>query len=127
MLIERYFDLIEQALDGSPFVDRWTMQPERRGRTQGYLRGDAYLVDGSRMHFREYVDVTRSVERATYAYQYMSADQRFIFRYDNTEHHPQIATYPHHKHAGSEENVVASPAPTLAEVLDEIGRGMGAA
>ena len=41
---------------------------------------------------------------------------------DNTEHHPQIATYPHHKHEGSEENVIPSFAPTLAAVLAEIER-----
>jgi len=127
LLIERYFLLIEQELDNSPFVYHWIMQPERRGRTQGYLRGDVHLVDGSRLHFREYVDVTRSVERATYAYQYMSADQQFIFRYDNVAHHPYISTYPHHKHDGSDANVLPSSAPTLADVLAEIGRVMGLA
>jgi len=29
-------------------------------------------------------------------------------------------TYPHHKHNGVEDNVVASPAPDLAQVLSEI-------
>jgi hypothetical protein len=122
LLIEEYFDLIERQLDSSPIVSHWTMQPEQRGRTQGYLRGDVHLVDGSRLHFREYVDVTRSVERATYAYQYMSTDQQFIFRYDNVAHHSHISTHPHHKHEGSEENVIPSSAPTLIAVLAEIGR-----
>lgn len=122
MLIERYFDLIDRQLGNSPIVSQWTMHPEKRGRLQGYLRADVLLTDGGRLHFREYVDVSQSVQRLTYAYQYMTQDQRLIFRYDNVAHHPQIETYPHHKHVGTEDNVVPSSAPTLADVLDEIGR-----
>lgn len=122
MRIERYFESVEQQLESNPLVRHWTMHPERRGRTAGYLRGDVQLVDGSRLHFREYVDVTVSVARATYAYQYMGADQRLIFRYDNVEHHSHISTYPHYKHEGREDNVVASSAPMLVDVLEEIRR-----
>jgi len=120
--IERYFDQVEAQLDASPIVSQWTTHPERRGRMQGYLRADVLLIDGSRLHFREYVDVAYGIQRITYAYQYMTHDQQLIFRYDNTEHHPQIATHPHHKHEGSQTNVIPSTPPTLADVLEEIGR-----
>jgi hypothetical protein len=42
----------------------------------------------------------------------------------NTEHHQKLnlPTYPDHKHAGSEDNVIASTAPDLAAVLKEIER-----
>ena len=89
---------------------------------QGYVRADVLLMDGSWLHFREYVDVSQTVERLTYAYQYMTQDHKLVFRYDNVAHHPQISTQPHHKHDGSEEHVVASSAPTLAHVLAEIER-----
>lgn len=125
MLIDRYFELIEAQLDNNPAVRRWKMAPEPRGRSLGYLRGDVELIDGSRLHFREYVDVAHNIQRITYAYQYMDSTHRLIFRYDNTDHHPHIPTHPHHKHAGSEETIVPATAPTLADVLDEIRRGMG--
>jgi hypothetical protein len=32
----------------------------------------------------------------------------------------QIEAHPHHKHAGGEDNVVASDAPDVSAVLDEI-------
>jgi hypothetical protein len=52
----------------------------------------------------------------------MNSSGALIFRYDNTGHHKKLGlpTYPHHKHEGSEENVIASSAPTLADVLQEI-------
>jgi hypothetical protein len=52
----------------------------------------------------------------------MDAEQSLVFRYDNTGHHKKLnlPTYPHHKHEGSEQMVVPSSAPSLAEVLEEI-------
>ena len=52
----------------------------------------------------------------------MDSAQQLVFRYDNTGHHKKLnlPTYPHHKHVGSESNVVASSAPTLTDVLTEI-------
>jgi hypothetical protein len=52
----------------------------------------------------------------------MDANHGLIFRYDNTGHHKKLnlATYPHHKHEGTEDRVLSSAAPTLAEVLLEI-------
>lgn len=109
MLIEQYFLHLQAELENSAVVDEWAMEPERRGRTQGFLRVDVILTNGTLLHFREYVDVAQAVQRLTYAYQYMTQDRSLIFRYDNTDHHPHIATHPHHKHDGSEENVVKPP------------------
>ena len=59
-----------------------------------------------------------------YTYHYMAASKALIFRYDNTGHHKRLnlPTYQHHKHDGSVEHVVASPAPNLGAVLTEIER-----
>lgn len=68
------------------------------------------------------MSVETDVDRDMYSHQYMSAQNQLIFRYDNTGHHKKLnlLTYPHHKHSGSEENVVASSAPALSDVLNEI-------
>lgn len=52
----------------------------------------------------------------------MNAAKQLIFRYDDADHHRELnlPTHPHHKHEGSEANIVAAPAPTLADVLAEI-------
>ena len=41
-----------------------------------------------------------------------------IFRYDNTEHFPDLPNFPYHKH--TPKNVIASSSPTLEEVLKGI-------
>lgn len=52
----------------------------------------------------------------------MTANHQLIFRYDDTAHHKKLhlPTHPHHKHDGSEDNVVASAAPDLTAVRGEI-------
>ncbi|NJN82981.1 MAG: hypothetical protein HC802_12345 [Caldilineaceae bacterium] len=57
-----------------------------------------------------------------YSYHFMDANHRLVFRYDDADHHHELSlsTHPHHKHDASEENVVASSAPTLADVLAEV-------
>lgn len=60
---------------------------------------------------RSFLDV-RITRRGNYSYhwQHHTADQS-IHRWDNTPHHSNIATYPHHFHDGREENVVTSTLP----------------
>jgi len=41
-----------------------------------------------------------------------------IFRYDNTPHHPDVDTYPDHKHVG--ESVISAARPGIEKVLSEV-------
>ncbi len=77
---------------------------------------------------RGYVEVERLDEvvllrdeqlvKLRYAYHYQDRSGEPIFRYDNAPHHPNIPTYPHHKHVGSA--VVPAQVPDLSEILREI-------
>jgi len=95
---------------------------EKRGVYEGFIRADLYFADGSMLHFREFIDVEIGPERLMYAYQFVDFSKKLIFRYDNTGHHKKLRlpTYPHHKHQNSEGNVIASEAPELNKVLEEI-------
>jgi len=120
--IETYFQQLRETIDSCPVVRSFNVTYDKRGSHEGFIRGEIYFVDGSILHLREFVDVEIGVDRLTYVYQYMDPAKKLVFRYDNTGHHKKLnlPTYPHHKHEGSEYNVVASPAPDLAAVLSEI-------
>jgi len=45
-------------------------------------------------------------------------------RWDNAPHHPQVKTYPHHLHAGSEEKILACEAMSLDKVLKSIEKNI---
>ena len=122
MRIEAYFQQVRRAIETCPVIQSFSVTYDKRGTYEGFIWGEVYVIDGSMLHLREFVDVELTPERLTYVYQYMDAAQQLVFRYDNTGHHRKLnlPTYPHHKHEGSESHVVACPAPDLSTVLDEI-------
>ncbi len=96
--------------------------PSQRSDFEGMIRGEIKFLDNSVLMVREFVDVELTIDRDMYSYQYMTASNNLIFRYDNTRHHQKLnlPNFPHHKHDGSQENVISSNAPTLVDVLQEI-------
>jgi len=56
--------------------------------------------------------------RVAYRYYYQGDNGSLIFRYDNSPHHPQLATFPAHKHVG--DTVIAAEPPDLTDVLRKI-------
>ena len=87
MLIEEYFDKIDSLFSSSPLVKGLTIERDKRGMYEGFIRGKINFQDNSLLHFREFVYVEISIDRKMYSYQYMNSDNNLIFRYDNTEHH----------------------------------------
>lgn len=122
MQVEHYFQQIREIIESSPFIQLSDISYNKRSSYEGYIRGEVLFVDGSVLHLREFVDVEIESERLMYVYQYQDSENKLIFRYDDTGHHKRLKlqTFPHHKHQGSEENVIASDAPTLSQVLEEI-------
>lgn len=119
-MIEQYFQSVLDLLASLPFVHSSDVNLEKRGDLVGFVRGRVEFQDGSTLlFFRELVDMRLPVQRLMYAYHYQKEDGTLIFRYDNTEHHASVATFPHHKHSGTGE-VINSNAPTLERVLLEI-------
>jgi hypothetical protein len=93
------------------------LQIDQRSSLRGFITGRLQFNDGSELHFREFLDVSRDEPRLMYAYHYQSANKTLIFRYDNAAHRPQLPQ-PEHKH--SKTDITVSPAPTFAQIIDEI-------
>jgi len=120
--IERYFAQVQSVIEACPVVQTFNVTYDKRSTYEGFIHGEIIFVDDSLLHLREFVDVETDIDRLTYVYQYMTAAQTLVFRYDNTGHHRKLnlSTYPHHKHDNSEANVIVSSALDLADVLREI-------
>lgn len=123
-MIEEYFRHIESLIATTDVGHSSSITYDKRSTYLGFIRGNIYFLDGSLLHLREFVNVQHGVERYMYVYQYQSASGTLIFRYDNTPHFPALPTFPHHKHDGSEANVVATPLPDLQVVLAEVRRSI---
>lgn len=93
------------------------LQADQRSTTQGFLAGMLAFMDGSELHFREYINLAAPEPRQMYAYHYQDATAQVIFRYDNAAHRPPLSAR-EHKH--TPDNTVVMLPPTLEQVIDEI-------
>jgi len=110
---------IEAAIRRSALVVTYDLVKMQLSINTGYIEGKVTFINNSRFVFFEFLRQTAAgVEREKYRYHFMNGDDQLIFRYDNAPHHPEIVTFPHHKHlpAGLSENA----APNFADVFTEI-------
>ncbi len=79
-----------------------------------FVQGRIVFLDGTILEFTESI----TPERLKYRYHYMKGDGTLIFRYDNMPHHPELSTFPHHKHY--QNGIVESTIVDLKQVVEEI-------
>ena len=120
MRVDSYFARLQKLVANCPFVASWQYEEDIRTAALGSFKARIGFIDGSFLDSREFVDTSVSpVHRYSYSYHYQKSD-RMIFRYDSAPHHPELASFPHHKHlVGS---TVESQPPNLKQVLAEISK-----
>ncbi len=99
------------------------MELNQRDSMLGRVNGVLSFYDGSRLEFRETISIERyRPVKLSYRYQYVRTGKS-VLRYDNAPHHPDLATFPHHKHVGNER--LSATEPTLSQVLNEVAALLG--
>jgi len=119
-LIEDYFKSLLDLLTPLPSVENPQVIFEKRADMVGFIRGEITFTDGSMLHFRELVDLRQPMRTIMYAYHYQNSEGALIFRYDNTAHHMNVTTFPHHKHTADGNIASVHDMPKLEGVLREI-------
>jgi hypothetical protein len=117
-LIEDYFARIEHSINDCPFVVHYECTKDKRSLHLGIIEGRVTFIDDSGLHFMEFIDVSKGIEKFKYSYHYETRSNSLVFRYDMAPHFKGVATFPHHKHEGNA--VKESMAPSLRHVLSEI-------
>ncbi len=116
VMIEDYFLQIEVIIQEFPNIRSLSLKKKIYNAKQGCISGSIVFENGCRLDFVEVKDTDKS-SKVKYRYQYMDEEHELIFRYDNAPHHPEIKTFPHHKHDKNE--IKASDEPKLFDVLSE--------
>jgi len=118
MNIRDYFSGVERGLKRRGLVLERPVVSGIVDDYNGFLHFRVSFWDGSQLTVHEVVSTVRGYpEKLRYSYHFRKGS-RTIFRYDNSEHHPEIPTHPHHKHHG--ERIEPSSPPTLADVFAEV-------
>jgi hypothetical protein len=124
MRLAAYLDHVGNLINSrrDVHIERLTIQQFESDRS-ALIEGRLRFWDGSLLSFsEEMIERGVMVAKQDYIYHYQKADNSLAFRYDNSPHYPDIATFPNHKHIGglgAEQLEPASP-PSLHDILREI-------
>ena len=119
-MIREFISEIEKSVNSSSIVLSSSIQkyfgPDEE---TAYVRGHITIIDSSVLEIAIFaIASSGSLSIDKYRLRYMSETGKMQFRYDNSPHHREIATHPHHKH--TLDRVVPSKMPSLEDVLNEI-------
>ena len=114
-----YFEEVQSLIQRLARVEIERYEEQVLSKDRGNLRIRLRFRDNSLLELSEAIHNKEGMFTwLSYRYHYQTSDGRIIFRYDNTPHHPEVSTYPDHKHIG--ESIVEAVRPNIKQVLDEV-------
>ncbi len=117
--IDEYFAGVRQLIQAVPDVYTERYEEQILTSIRENLRIRLQFSDQSLLEISEAIVLMGEEPRwLSYRYHYQSPRAGVVFRYDNAPHHPEVSTYPDHKHTG--DIVLASPHPSIAQILAEV-------
>lgn len=121
MLHERLADYLAEVeaavrslADG--YVERYEeeiLTPERVNLRLRIRFASGYLLEVS----EAVVIAENALQTLGYRYHCQDGNQSLVFRYDDTPHFPDLASFPHHKHLP--DRVIVAAQPALGRVIEE--------
>lgn len=117
-LLATYLDRLEGAVNQLPaYAEKYVEEVLSSERVTVRLR--LRFDSGSLLEINEALAVEgETLVTLGYRYHCQDAQNRLLFRYDDTPHFPGLTTFPHHKHTPSD--VVAHIKPDILLVLSEV-------
>ena len=116
-----YFLGIKLSLLLSTIVKSFKVIRERISERDGHVRIKCALSNEDILEFSIYailIDNKPTIEN--YSFHWQRENGELLYRWDNTPHHPEICTHPHHLHIKEENNVNNSSHQALQNILDFI-------
>lgn len=119
-MIRNFISEIEKSINSSSIVLASSIQKYfGPGEGTAYLKGHVTIIDSSILEIAIFAIESRgSLSIDKYRLHYMNNAGQMLFRYDNSPHHREIDTHPHHKH--TPDKIVSSKMPALKDILNEI-------
>ncbi|MFN0050332.1 MAG: DUF6516 family protein [Cytophagales bacterium] len=88
-------------------------------KTVAKLKSKIRLKEGSVIYLREIYIKGLLID---YSYYWFDVDEKLKIGWDNAPHHPELSTFPHHKHYL--DKVAESDEKTLTEVLEFVSESL---
>ncbi|HEX9975503.1 MAG TPA: DUF6516 family protein [bacterium] len=87
-----FYSVIEEYSD---IITTYSVSDFRKYGSATSLVAQVNLIDGSELHIKDYLFLDG---KRKYSYHWQDANGNLISRWDNSPHHQEISTFPHHRH-----------------------------
>ncbi len=115
----QYFKRIQPLIISLSRIEVERYEEQVLSNDRGNLRIRLRFPDNSLLEISEAIHIVEGMFKwLSYRYHYQRPDGSIIFRYDNTPHHPDVDTYPEHKHI--RESVLSANRPDIEDILTEV-------
>ncbi|MBC8555468.1 MAG: hypothetical protein H8D23_38120 [Candidatus Brocadiales bacterium] len=112
-----YFIELQQIINNVSGVEVEKYEEQVLTEKRGNLRIRLRFSDNSLLELSEAILITgNTIQQISYRYHYQTSVGKTIFRYDDA-HHPEIKTYPRHKHVF--DKVLECSHPDIETVINE--------
>jgi hypothetical protein len=116
-----YFLEIKLSLLFSTIVKSFRVIGERISERDGHLRIKCTLSNDDILEFSIFAEIIDNITVIdNYSFHWQRENGKLLYRWDNTPHHPEIRTHPHHLHIKEENNVKSSSPQELQNILNFI-------
>ena len=113
-----YIAYVKSILISNPQIVSLKIVREEAQEKIGLYRYRLSLADGGLLEmFERFEVVSEEVKVTKYSFQWQDADGKLRRRWDSAPHHPEVVTYPHHVHEGSDDVVLPHDSVTATDVL----------
>lgn len=121
ILIEDYFDKITSQLSRLPnIIDQKIEKKKINNLYYGIISGSVKMENDIYFEFLEVMNTHNNPDLKKNKYKYhLMKDDNLIFRYDNAPHHPEIESFPHHKHLEGGK-IISCSEPDIHNIVLEI-------
>lgn len=120
MNARQYYLSVQAVIHAAPHVLRSEIRFDEIDSNECYIKGTLFLMGNLELHIAEYVVTEPVTQRLKYRYHLQTTETKLLLsRWDNVAHHPQVASYPHHRH-DDKGDVVSSPAMDIPRLLDAV-------
>ena len=114
-----YYLELQDAIHTAPHVVRSDVQFEEIDANECYVRGVLALLGGFELHIAEYVVTEPVITRLKYRYHLQTTGGQLISRWDNAPHHPDVVTFPDHRH-DDQGGAYPTPSMNVSDVLEAV-------
>lgn len=105
-MIREYLENVIERLSISPAIKTFQVLRYRVTDEEGHLRIKCNLLNNDIVEMNKYLQIEKGkIEVKNYSFHWQKETVKFVKRWDNVEHHPEIDTFPHHLHVEVDQNV----------------------